>query len=96
MMMVIFNIILYCIKEVLVDEIQEDKVVIIGIVVLVSVFIGCSLVLVVFGRDFFIGKNLLVVFVSVLVWVDFIGVFFILVIVFYGFLKGLEWMRDLL
>lgn len=48
----------------------------------VSVFVGCSLVVLVFGRDFFIGKNFLVVFVGVLVWVDFIGLFLIVVFVF--------------
>lgn len=92
--MAIFNTTLHCTKEAPADETQEDKAVIIGIVVLASALIGCSLALVALGRDFFIGKNPPVVLVSALVWVDFIGVFSTSVIVFHGLLKGSEWMRD--
>ncbi|XP_058967180.2 prostaglandin D2 receptor [Pocillopora verrucosa] len=92
--MAIFNTTLHCTKEAPADETQEDKAVIIGIVVLASALIGCSLALVALGRDFFIGKNPPVVLVSALVWVDFIGVFSTSVIVFHGLLEGSEWMRD--
>ena len=92
--MAIFNTTLHCTKEAPADETQEDKAVILGIVVLASALIGCSLALVALGRDFFIGKNPPVVLVSALVWVDFIGVFSTSVIVFHGLLEGSEWMRD--
>lgn len=64
---------------------------IIGIVLLVGAFLGCSLAVLALGRDFFIGKNPPVVFVGALVWVDFIGLLSTVVLVFQGFVKGKEW-----
>ena len=74
------------------EQTQENSAsFIIGIVVLVSAFVGCSLAVLALGRDFFIGKNPPVVFVGALVWVDFIGLFSTVVLVFQGFVKGEEW-----
>lgn len=74
------------------EQTQENSAnFIIGIVLLVSAFVGCSLAVLALGRDFFIGKNPPVVFVGALVWVDFIGLFSTVVLVFQGFVKGEEW-----
>ncbi len=77
------------------EQTHEDAAnFIIGIILLVSALIGCSLAVLALGRDFFIGKNPPGVFVGALVWVDFIGVFSTAVLVFRGFVKGAEWMAD--
>ena len=82
-------------KEDSADQTQGDVAnIIIGIVLLACALVGCSLAVVALGRDFFIGKNPPVVFVGALVWVDFIGVFSTSVLVFHGFVKGAEWMRE--
>lgn len=74
------------------EQTQENSAnFIIGIVLLVSAFVGCSLAVLALGRDFFIGKNPPVVFVGALVWVDFIGLFSTVVLVSQGFVKGEEW-----
>lgn len=74
------------------EQTQENSAnFIIGIVLLVSAFVGCSFAVLALGRDFFIGKNPPVVFVGALVWVDFIGLFSTVVLVFQGFVKGEEW-----
>ena len=74
------------------EQTQENSAnFIIGIVLLVSAFVGCSLAVLALGRDFFIGKNPPVVFVGALVWVDFIGLLSTVVLVFQGFVKGEEW-----
>lgn len=74
------------------EQTQENSAnFIIGIVLLVSAFVGCSLAVLALGRDFFIGKSPPVVFVGALVWVDFIGLFSTVVLVFQGFVKGEEW-----
>ena len=77
-------------------EQTPDKLanVIIGVVLLSSALLGCSLSLFALRRDFFTGKNPPVVFVGALVWVDFIGAFSTAVLVFQGFVKGAEWMAD--
>ncbi|PFX34137.1 Prostaglandin E2 receptor EP2 subtype [Stylophora pistillata] len=93
--MAVFNATLNSTKEASADQAQEDKVgILIGIVVLASALIGCSLALVALGKDLFIGRNTPMVLVGALVWVDFIGVFSTSVIVFHGFVKGAEWMAD--
>lgn len=74
------------------EQTQENSAsFIIGIVILVSAFVGCSLAVLALGRDLFIGKNPPVVFVGALVWVDFIGLFSTVVLIFQGFVKGEEW-----
>lgn len=74
------------------EQTQENSAnFIVGIVLLVSAFVGCSLAVLALGRDFFIGKNPPVVFVGALVWVDFIGLLSTVVLVFQGFVKGGEW-----
>ena len=70
---------------------QHSANFIIGIVLLVSAFVGCSLAVLALGRDFLTGKNPPVVFVGALVWVDFIGLLSTVVLVFQGFVKGDEW-----
>ena len=76
------------------QTVDYPATVIIGVVLLASAIIGCSLALLALGKDFFRGKNPPVVFVGALVWVDFIGAFSTSVIVFQGFVKGVEWMAD--
>ena len=74
------------------EQTQENSAnFIIGIVLLVSAFVGCSLAVLALGRDFFIGKNPPVVFVGALVWVDFIGLLSTVALVFQGFVKGEDW-----
>ena len=74
------------------EQTQENSAsFIIGIVILVSAFAGCSLAVLALGRDLSIGKNPPVVFVGALVWVDFIGLFSTVVLIFQGFVKGEEW-----
>lgn len=68
--------------------------VIFAVVLLASALLGCSLALLALGRDFFIGKNVPIVFVGALVWVDFIGVFSTAVLIFHGLIEGEEWMAD--
>lgn len=77
-------------------EQTEDNqgTVIFGVVLLASALLGCSLALLALGRDFFIGKNVPIVFVGALVWVDFIGVFSTAVLIFHGLIEGERWMAD--
>ena len=75
------------------EQIQTDTAnLIIGVVLLGSALIGCSLTLLALGKDFFVGKNPPSVLVSALVWVDFIGALSTAVLVFHGFVQGPEWM----
>jgi len=77
------------------EQTQENSAnFIIGIVLLVSAFVGCSLAVLALGRDFFIGKNPPIVFVGALVWVDFIGLLSTVVLVFQGLVKGGEWIAQ--
>ena len=77
------------------DQTDEDAAsFIMGIVMLTSALIGCSLAVLALGKDFFVGRNPPAVFVGTLVWVDFIGVFLTAVLVFQGFVKGAEWIAD--
>ena len=77
------------------EQTQENSAnFIIGIVLLVSAFVGCSLAVFALGRDFFIGKNPPIVFVGALVWVDFIGLLSTVVLVFQGLVKGGEWIAQ--
>lgn len=74
------------------EQIQTDTAnLIIGVVLLASALIGCSLTLLALGKDFFLGKNPPSVLVSALVWVDFVGAFSTAVLVFHGFVQGPEW-----
>lgn len=77
------------------EQTQDDAAnFIVGVVLLASALVGCSLAVLALGRDFFIGKNPPAVFVGALVWVDFIGAFSTAVLVFQGYVKGAEWMAD--
>lgn len=74
------------------EQILTDTVnLIIGVVLLASALIGCSLTLLALGKDFLLGKNPPSVLVSALIWVDFIGAFSTAVLVFHGFVKGPDW-----
>lgn len=67
---------------------------VIGVIILASSLFGCSLALLALGKDLFVGKTPPVVFVGVLVWVDFIGVFSTSVLVFHGLVERAEWLAD--
>lgn len=74
------------------DEEEQIRNTIIGIMLLVAAILGCFVAVLALGKDFFTGKFAPAVIVGALTWVDFWGAISSSAFIFHGFVRGEGWL----